>query len=56
MYILIQPAMPFRLRGVDAQDFQQEHRSPAKNLLLLDPSSEFGEFESHTGLKIIRGH
>ena len=23
--------------------------------MLLDPSSEFGEFESHTGLKIIRG-
>ena len=42
-------------RGVDAQDFNKSIVHQPKNLLLLDPSSEFGEFESHTGLKIIRG-
>jgi hypothetical protein len=42
-------------RGVDYQDFNKSIVHQPKNLLLLDPSSEFGEFEAHTGLKIIRG-
>ena len=39
-------------RGVDAQDFNKSIVHQPKNLLLLDPSSEFGEFESHTGLRL----
>lgn len=42
-------------QGIAAQDFNRSIVHQPKNLLLLDPSSEFGTFESHTGMKIIRG-
>lgn len=42
-------------QGIAARDFNQSIIHQPKNLLLLDPASEFGEFETHTGLKVIRG-
>lgn len=42
-------------RNITSNDFSRGIIHQPKNLLLLDPSSEFGEFETHTGLKIIRG-
>lgn len=42
-------------RGLAPQDFNKSIVHQPKNLLLLDPSSEFGEFDGHTGLKVIRG-
>ncbi|MFW8619276.1 hypothetical protein ACOJB1_15695 [Enterococcus innesii] len=42
-------------RGLAPQDFNKSIVHQPKNLLLLDPSSDFGEFDGHTGLKVIRG-
>lgn len=42
-------------RGVHAADFVSGVVHQPKNILLLDPSSNYGEFDSHTGMKIIRG-
>lgn len=42
-------------QGIGAKDFHQGIVHQPKNLLLLNPSSELGEFEPHTAMKIIRG-
>lgn len=42
-------------RGITASDFFQSIVHQPKNLLLLDPATSFGEFETTTGLKTIRG-
>ncbi|HIY57798.1 MAG TPA: hypothetical protein H9829_06325 [Candidatus Tetragenococcus pullicola] len=42
-------------QGITAKDFHQEIIHQPKNLLLLNPSNELGEFETNTALKIIRG-
>ena len=39
-------------RGLAPQDFNKSIVHQPKNLLLLDPSSDFGEFDGHTGLKV----
>ena len=36
-------------RGLAPQDFNKSIVHQPKNLLLLDPSSDFGEFDGHTG-------
>uniref|UniRef100_UPI00403F3EA9 hypothetical protein n=1 Tax=Candidatus Enterococcus willemsii TaxID=1857215 RepID=UPI00403F3EA9 len=41
--------------GITTKDFHQGIIHQPKNLLLLNPSSELGEFETHSGMKIIRG-
>ena len=42
-------------QGINAGDFHRGIVHPPKNILLLNPSSELGEFENHTTMKIIRG-
>ncbi|NLM68254.1 MAG: hypothetical protein GX180_13940 [Enterococcus sp.] len=42
-------------KGLTARDFQQGIVHQPKNLLLLNPTTELGEHESHTALKIVRG-
>lgn len=42
-------------QGITAGDFQRGIVHQPKNILLLNPSSESGEFENHTTMKIIRG-
>lgn len=42
-------------QGFSTADFHQAIVHRPKNLLLLDPSSELGEYEAHTAMKIIRG-
>lgn len=42
-------------KGITHKDFTQGIVHQPKNLLLLNPSSEEGEFDMHSGLKIIRG-
>ncbi|MBO0448369.1 hypothetical protein JZO76_02360 [Enterococcus sp. MJM12] len=43
-------------RGITPADFVHGIVHYPSNLLLLDPSSNYGEFEAHTGMKIIRGN
>ncbi|EOT39084.1 hypothetical protein [Enterococcus columbae] len=43
-------------RGLHADDFQRVIIHRPNNLLLLNPAISEGEFETHTGLKVIRGH
>ena len=42
-------------KGIQHADFYQSVLHQPKNLLLLDPDTDDGVFESHTGLKIIEG-
>ncbi|MFV0559913.1 MAG: hypothetical protein ACK5NA_04275 [Enterococcus sp.] len=42
-------------KGLNANDFSNSIVHQPKNLLLLDPSSSYGEYDAHTGLKTIRG-
>ena len=42
-------------RGINPVSFYQGIVHQPKNLLLLDPSSDYGEYESHTGMKILKG-
>ncbi|HAQ0275129.1 TPA: hypothetical protein IWO12_000744 [Enterococcus faecium] len=42
-------------KGLTATDFANSIVHFPQNLLLLDPSASAGEYESHTGLKVIRG-
>lgn len=42
-------------RGIQASDFVSSIVHQPKNILLLDPSTSYGEFDSHTGMKILRG-
>ncbi len=42
-------------KGITNIDFTHSVVERPSNLLLLDPTSVEGEFESHTGLKIVRG-
>ncbi|AYW46275.1 hypothetical protein LQF61_04835 [Tetragenococcus koreensis] len=42
-------------QGFSATDFHQGIVHHPQNLLLLDPSSELGEYEAHTAMKTIRG-
>ncbi|WP_122645883.1 hypothetical protein [Enterococcus mediterraneensis] len=42
-------------RSITTSDFTRGIIHQPKNLLLLDPSSDYGEYESHTGMKILRG-
>lgn len=42
-------------QGITAGDFQRGIVHQPKNILLLNPSSDAGEFENHTTMKIIRG-
>lgn len=42
-------------RGITPISFYQGIVHQPKNLLLLDPSSDYGEYESHTGMKILKG-
>ncbi|WP_297078953.1 hypothetical protein [uncultured Enterococcus sp.] len=42
-------------RGLQAADFHTGIVHPPKNLLLLNPASTYGDYEAHTGLKIVRG-
>lgn len=43
-------------RGISPLEFYHGIVHQPKNLLLLDPSSDYGEYETHTGLKILRGN
>lgn len=42
-------------QGFSAADFHHGIIHQPRNLLLLDPSNDMGEFEAHTAMKIIRG-
>ena len=42
-------------QGITTRDFHQGIVHQPKNLLLLNPASELGEFETHTSMKILRG-
>ncbi|EQA5429012.1 hypothetical protein ACX35D_002097 [Enterococcus hirae] len=42
-------------KGLTISDFSNNIVHFPQNLLLLDPSENAGEYESHTGLKVIRG-
>lgn len=42
-------------KGISVRDFQQSLEERPDNLLLLSPNADDGEFENHTGLRIIRG-
>ncbi|OJG83754.1 hypothetical protein RV14_GL000988 [Enterococcus ratti] len=42
-------------KGLTINDFSNSIVHFPQNLLLLDPSANVGEYESHTGLKVIRG-
>ncbi|MHC5269346.1 hypothetical protein ACYSNO_09220 [Enterococcus sp. LJL98] len=42
-------------QGITAGDFQRGIVHQPKNILLLNPSTDLGEFESHTSMKMIRG-
>lgn len=42
-------------RGIYASDFFAAITHQPKNLLLLDTATTMGEFESHTGMKMIKG-
>jgi len=42
-------------KGITHQDFTHSIVHHPKNLLLLNPSAEEGEYDMHSGLKIIRG-
>jgi len=42
-------------QGFSIADFHQAIIHRPKNLLLLDPSNELGEYEAHTAMKTIRG-
>ncbi|WP_165005217.1 MULTISPECIES: hypothetical protein [unclassified Enterococcus] len=42
-------------KGLTANDFAASIVHFPQNLLLLDPAASAGEYETHTGLKIIRG-
>lgn len=42
-------------QGIATKDFYQGIVHQPKNLLLLNPSSDLGEFETHTAMRIIRG-
>lgn len=41
-------------RGITLTDFALSVPETPHNILLLDPNAEIGEFEPHTGLKIVR--
>ena len=41
-------------KGITADDFYQSIKTPPKNLLLLSDVTDDGEYESHTGFRIIR--
>lgn len=43
-------------QGITIQDFHQGIVHQPKNLLLLNPSSDLGDYESHTAMKVIRGN
>lgn len=43
-------------RGISPVEFYHGIVHQPKNLLLLDPSSDYGEFEAHTGMKVLRGN
>lgn len=42
-------------RGIQTRDFHAGVIHPPKNLLLLNPATEYGDYETHTGMKVIRG-
>ena len=42
-------------KGLTAIDFQQAITKPPKNLLLLSAIDDVGEYENHTGFKIVKG-
>ncbi|MGX7420494.1 hypothetical protein ACWOFR_17105 [Carnobacterium gallinarum] len=42
-------------KGMDMDNFQYSLKQTPKNILLLDAKKGVGEFESHTGFRIIRG-
>ena len=42
-------------KGITHSDFVRSIVHHPQNLLLLDPSAEAGEYDMHSGLKIIRG-
>lgn len=42
-------------KGIQHQDFYRSLMHHPQNLLLLDPAADAGQFEPHTGLKIIEG-
>ena len=42
-------------RGISTADFISAIPDKPQNILLLDPTAAGGEFEPHTGLKIVRG-
>lgn len=41
-------------KGLSLADFQQAMSHQPENILLLNPASDEGEYETHTGLRIIR--
>ncbi|MGC2986430.1 hypothetical protein ACPTJT_14310, partial [Enterococcus faecium] len=41
-------------KGLTRTDFANSNVHFPQNLLLLDPTATAGEYESHTGLKVIR--
>ncbi|EOL49136.1 hypothetical protein [Enterococcus phoeniculicola] len=41
--------------GIHASDFVRGIVHQPKNLLLLDPVADYGEYDTHTGLKVLRG-
>lgn len=42
-------------KGVNYSDYQEIIQQPISNLLLLNASKEIGEYDAHTGFRIIRG-
>lgn len=42
-------------KGITNGDFSRSIVHIPKNILLLDPSQEIGEYEVHTGMRVIRG-
>lgn len=42
-------------KGITVSDFQQSLTQLPENILMLTPESEDGEFETHTGLRIVKG-
>ncbi|EOT25901.1 hypothetical protein [Enterococcus saccharolyticus] len=43
-------------QGITIQDFHQGIVHQPKNLLLLNPSSDLGDYEAHTAMKVVRGN
>lgn len=42
-------------KGMDMSNFQRSLKQTPRNILLLDAKKGVGEFESHTGFRVIRG-